>query len=78
MAEFSRQWCEINDPDMPYDFDILDVFEQLEPNSYVSYICEGYGFLAIGRDDKNNCLLAMPHNLEEELVQWKLFDDIVK
>ena len=29
MSDFSKQWCDINDPDMPYDFDILEVFSNL-------------------------------------------------
>ena len=29
MADFSKQWCEINDPDMPWDFDILEEAEKL-------------------------------------------------
>ncbi len=30
MADFSKQWCDANDPDMPSDFDILEVFSKLK------------------------------------------------
>jgi len=49
MAEFSKQWCEINDPDMPWDFDIIEVANDLKNNFYMPYICEGFGFSAIGK-----------------------------
>ena len=47
MSEFSKQWCDINDPEMPSDFDIMDEFHKLKPDMYVPYICEGFGFIAI-------------------------------
>jgi hypothetical protein len=49
MADFSKQWCELNDPEMPSDFDILEEANKLEPNNYIPMICEGYGFIAIGK-----------------------------
>ena len=35
MAEFSKQWCELNDPEMPWDFDILEVANGLTNNFYI-------------------------------------------
>ena len=59
MAEYSKQWCEINDPDdLSYDFDILEEAKQLKPEHYVSLICEGFGFTAIGKDKDGNIILA--------------------
>ena len=49
MADFSKQWCEINDPEMPWDFDILEEAHKLRPDHYISIICEGFGFLGIGK-----------------------------
>ena len=49
MAEFSKQWCELNDPDMPWDFDIFEIANNLTHNFYIPYICEGFGFSAIGK-----------------------------
>jgi len=61
MSDFSKQWCEANDPEMPHDFDIIEEFNKLEPNSYVGLICEGYGFGAIANIN-GECKLLMPHN----------------
>jgi hypothetical protein len=33
MADFSKQWCDVNDLDMSYDFDILEVFGKLKDGS---------------------------------------------
>lgn len=57
MADFSKEWCEEFDPDMPHDFSIKEIFDKLEPEYFRTVICEGYGFLAIERDKDNNCLL---------------------
>ena len=59
MADFSKQWCDINDPEMPHDFDILEVFGKLKPNTYENWICEGFGFGAIGNLN-GQCMLLMP------------------
>jgi hypothetical protein len=78
MSEFSKQWCELNDPEMPHDFDIWEEFNKLEPDTYVPYICEGYGFIAIGNMD-GNCMLAMPvDNAPYGTVIWRTYEQIIK
>jgi hypothetical protein len=77
MAEFSKQWCEAFDPEgMPWDFDILDEFNKLSESMYIPFICEGYGFIAIGKFE-GKCKLALP-NFEDNTVQWVNYDDVVK
>jgi len=85
MAEFSNQWAQINDPEFPGDFDILEIAGKLEPNHYVPAICEGFGFVAIGKDAENKIMLAMPTgDVEEEdgqtydTIKWEAYEDIVK
>ena len=78
MAEFSQQWCDNNDPEMPADFDILEIHEQLDPNTYINYICEGYGFLAIAKTENGECALAMPVEGEPiGTVIWKRYEDVI-
>jgi len=77
MADFSKQWCEINDPEMPYDFDILEEAAKCKPNYSIGYICEGFGFIAIGRDEEGEIVLAMP-NYEDNTMIWKPYNEIVK
>ena len=79
MAEFSKQYCERHMEDMPGDFDIMDVFNALEPDHYVEQICEGYGFLAIGHAGDDGCVLAMPVEHEPHgTVVWKKIEEVVK
>ena len=79
MAEFSKQWCDINDPKMPSDFDIIEEFNKIQPGNYVPYICEGFGFIAIGHDDDGSCILAMPTNgVPYGTVTWEKYDDVIK
>ena len=86
MAEFCKQWAEINDPEYGWDFDIEEVSNQLEPNHYVPMICEGYGFIAIGRDENYKVLLAMPTGETEtdengqisDKVTWLAYEDVIK
>jgi len=86
MAEFCKQWAEINDPEGGWDFCIEEVSNQLDPNHYVPMICEGFGFIAIGRDENYNVLLAIPTGEFEtdedgqtfDQVTWQAYEDIVK
>jgi hypothetical protein len=81
MAEFSKQYCEKNDFDFPHDFDINEIADGLTNGHYTSIICEGYGFIAIGKDDAGKIILAMPtgeHGEEGSSVEWKELDDVVK
>jgi hypothetical protein len=86
MAEFCKQWAEKYDPEFGWDFDIEEVSNQLDPNHYVPMICEGFGFIAIGRDENYNVLLAIPTGETEtdengqisDIVTWQAYEDIVK
>jgi len=48
MAEFSKQWCEIHDPQMSWDFDIDEIATEIPRGYYKPIICEGFGFVGIG------------------------------
>lgn len=74
MADYSKQWCDINDPDMPWDFDILEEFGKLPKNNYISIICEGFGFIAIMRDHEDKCLLAFDDDGE---IIWDEYDQFI-
>lgn len=77
MADFSKQWCEANDPEMPWDFDILEEAKKLDPDHYIPMICEGYGFLAIGKTREGEILLAVKDYSTEE-TNWVSYNEIVK
>jgi len=58
MAEFSKQYCEIYEPDLNWDFDIDEVVMEIPKGHFKSIICEGFGFVGIGhRMDNTICLL---------------------
>ena len=81
MADFSKQWCEINDPEMPYDFDIIEEASKLKPNYSINHICEGFGFIAIGKTDDQDekCILAMPvDDAPFGTVKWVDCEQIIK
>jgi hypothetical protein len=82
MANFSKQWCDINNAEMPADFDILEKADELQPDSYIPTICEGFGFIAIGRSIDNEIMLAMPvppiEGDTEEYIQWVPYNEIIK
>jgi hypothetical protein len=75
MADFSKQWCDANDPDMSYDFDILEVFSKLKHDTYESWVCEGYGFGAIANVN-GECMLYMPTKDGGNGV-WTAYDKVV-
>lgn len=76
MADFSKQWCELNDPDMPWDFDILKVAEGIPPEYGMSYICEGFGFTLIAKDEKGDIVLGFPDYIEEKM-NWKTYNEVI-
>jgi len=78
MAEFSKQWCDSHNPDgIHHDFDIDQIAEKLENNHYVSYICEGFGFIAIGKDIIGNTILAF-RDYDDDHIIWKKYEDVLK
>ena len=80
MADFSKQWCEINDPDMPWDFDIFEVVKELNQNYYIPYICEGFGFSAIGKFAEGIKVYYRNWEAEsdEQQGEWITLDNIIK
>ena len=76
MADFSKQWCELNDPEMPSDFDILEEANNIRPNHYIHIICEGYGFRAIGKDEHDNIMLAFSDS--ENNIKWENYNNVIK
>ena len=81
MAEFSKQWCDLNDTEIPWDFDILTEVDNLPPGHYFALICEGFGFVAVGKDENDEIILAMPDDKDDiygGTVTWKKYDEIVK
>lgn len=77
MADFSKQWCELNDPEMPWDFDILEVAKRLEPEYGICYICEGFGFTLIAKNEKGDIVLGFPDYVTDTM-EWKTYNEIIK
>lgn len=58
MAEFSKEYCFEKNMGFEGDFSIKEIFENLEKDDHISIICEGYGFMAIARNQEDQCLVA--------------------
>jgi hypothetical protein len=86
MAEFSKQWTEKNDPELTWDFDIEEVASNLEPEYYTPIICEGLGFIAIGKDKEGEITLAFPTGKTiigedgqvYDEINWSLYKELNK
>ena len=81
MADFSKEYCENYDFDMPHDFSIKEIFNELKPGYYQSCICEGYGFIAILKTENEKCEVAFPLSYEEEdeqRIKWVPFDQVTE
>lgn len=76
MADFSKQWCEINDPRMTGDFDILEQADLLVPDHYIPMICEGFGFIAIAKSKNNEVLLGFVD--DQGNVKWEDYNNVIK
>jgi hypothetical protein len=70
MAEFSKQWAELYDPEFPWDFDIEVEAESIPKGHYKSIICEGFGFSGIGvRLNGDIEILLIDPTAEDTLIQ---------
>ena len=81
MADFSKQYCELHDMGFDGDFDVMEEYHKLTPGHYVPYICEGFGFIAIGKTDDQDekCILAMPiEGAPYGTVKWVDCEQVIK
>jgi hypothetical protein len=70
MAEFSKQWAELYDPEFPWDFDIEEEAANIPKGYYKPIICEGFGFSGIGiRLDGSIEILVRDSTDVDSLVQ---------
>lgn len=58
MAEFSKEYCIEKNMEFQGDFSVEEEFNHLEKDNYTGMICEGYGFIAIARNQEDQCLVA--------------------
>jgi len=81
MADYSKQWVEMNDHKMGWDFDIEAIAAEMKPgtiNPY--YICEGLGSVAIGKDENGVVHLAISTGVfgdEGHEVHWKTLEGVL-
>lgn len=78
MAEFSKQYIQNFESELgKWDFDIEEIANGLEPEFYTPIICEGLGFVAIGKDIKGGVILAY-RNETTDLIYWKSLEETIK
>jgi hypothetical protein len=75
MADFSKQYCEKHDPEMSWDFDIFQMAKSVQPEHYIPIICEGFGFVGIGKDENDQIILAYRKPNDE--IEWKPINEII-
>ena len=73
MAEFSKQYCEISDIGFDGDFDVYEEWAKLKPDHGVAFICEGFGFSAIGKKETGDEVIVWM----DSKSKWVDFDDLV-
>ena len=77
MAEFSKQYCELNDMGFDGDFDVYEEWSKLKPGYVVDYICEGFGFSAIGKKESGDDVIVYMNDYDNpENSKWVNFDEI--
>ncbi len=60
MVEYSKQYCEIHQPDLAWGFDIDEVITEIPHGYSKPLICAGFGFVGIGIDLEGNAELYFP------------------
>ena len=79
MAEFSKQYCELHDMGFDGDFDVYGEFNKLEVGNYIPMICEGFGFVAIGKfeDDPETTKVYFRDDFDNEGGTWVDFYEVL-
>ena len=77
MAEFSKQYIQLNDPeDSCWDFDIDEETKKIAKGSYINIICEGFGFIAIGRTDEDEISFCYRDWNTGDFI-WRYYDEVI-
>jgi hypothetical protein len=74
MADFSKEYVENFDPEMPHDFSVMEIFEGLEEGYATVAICEGYGFKVIAKMN-GQCMVGFSQQDTDEIA-WEEFEEI--
>ena len=78
MAEFSKQYCQINDMGFDGDFDVYEEWAKLHPGHAVAYICEGFGFDMIGKRESGDEVIVWVTDWDDDSkIGWKNFDEMI-
>jgi hypothetical protein len=77
MSIISKQWAESQN-ETRWDFDILEEANNLQPEHYLPIICEGYGFIAIAKDEYGGIHLGFEDKEGTDNVNWVDYNEIVK
>jgi len=77
MAEFSKQYCQLHDMGFDGDFDVYEEWSKLKPGYSVAYICEGFGFAAIGKKESGDEVIVYMNDWDNpEKSKWVDFDEM--
>lgn len=60
MAKFSKEWCDIWDPERVPDFSIEDTVKDVLPDRHYPIVCYGFGFVNINKDRYGILWLGTP------------------
>jgi len=74
MAEFSKEYVKKYEPELGYDFSIIEEFSKLKENHCVNFVCEGFGFNYIGNKD-GECVLGFNIKDKIELIKLEKLTD---
>lgn len=78
MAEYSKQWAELYDPEFPWDFDIEKIAKDLIKGNHYPIICEGLGIVGIAKNKEGKTLLAVPIKRENSNeFEWKDYEEFM-
>lgn len=77
MAEFCKQYCQLNDMGFDGDFDVYEEWSKLTPGFAVAYICEGFGFSMIGKKESGDEVIVYMNDYDNpEKSKWVDFDEM--
>lgn len=73
MSEYSKQYCERYMSGHPHDFDLDELYAQIQNSESIPVICEGFGFTHLHKTDEGIKQVVFT-NYAEEGDDYKFID----
>ena len=78
MAIYSKQYCDLYDPSLEWEFDIEAIAQDMYREYFYPIVCEGLGFMCIHKDRYGKLWLAFNDDGKQNYYDWKRYETVMQ